>query len=62
MRILNVQAPNPKEIPNAKIERRKQIEFWILATLICPSTWLKVVSPSTQLRTVSLTNGLSNYL
>ena len=29
---------------------------------ICPSTWLRVVSPSTLLRAVSLSNGLSNGL
>jgi hypothetical protein len=28
----------------------------------CPSTGLRVVSPSTLLRTVSLSNGLSNHL
>jgi len=29
--------------------------------VICPSTWLRVVSPSTLLRTVSLSNGWSNH-
>jgi hypothetical protein len=33
-----------------------------LVIVICPSTWLRVVSPSTLLRTVSLSNGLSNHL
>jgi hypothetical protein len=37
-------------------------EFAILVTSIYPSTWLRVVSPSTLLRTVSLSNGLSNHL
>ena len=35
--------------------------IWILVIRICPSTWLRVVSPSTLLRTVSLSNGLSNH-
>jgi hypothetical protein len=32
------------------------------ADVIYPSIWLRVVSPSTLLRTVSLSNGLSNHL
>jgi len=38
------------------------LEFGISVIVICPSTWLRVVSPSTLLRTVSLSNGLSNHL
>ena len=38
------------------------LEFSILVIVICPSAWLRVVSPSTLLRTVSLSNGWSNHL
>ena len=37
---------------------------WIIRILViryCPSIWLWVVSPSTLLRTVSLSNGMSNH-
>ncbi len=40
------------KIPNVLV-----IENWNL-----PFDWLRVVSPSTLLRTVSLSNGLSNHL
>jgi hypothetical protein len=36
--------------------------YWILGFEIYPSTWLRVVSPSTLLRTVRLSIGLSNHL
>ena len=40
---------------------RDEFRIWVI--MICPSTWLRVVvSPSTLLRTVSLSNGLSNHL
>jgi hypothetical protein len=38
------------------------LDIWIWKIRICPSTWLRVVSPSTLLRTVSLPNGWSNHL
>ena len=41
---------------------KTNLEFGISVIVICPSTWLRVVSPSTLLRTVSLSNGLSNHL
>jgi hypothetical protein len=41
---------------------RECFGHWILKFEIYPSTGLRVVSPSTLLRTVSLSNGLSNHL
>ena len=38
------------------------LEFCIWVIEICTSTWLRVVGPSTLLRTLSLLNGLSNHL
>ncbi len=50
----------------ARVEGSWQIKtclgHWNLEFGYCPSTWLRVVSPSTSLRTVSLSNGLSNHL
>jgi hypothetical protein len=48
---------NKSQIPISNDQNR----FGILVIVICPSTWLRVVSPSTLLRTVSLSNGLSNH-
>ena len=42
-----------------KIQKPK---FGKLEFVIYPSTWLRMVSPSAQLRTASLSSGLSNHL
>ena len=59
------QTPSTKLQINLKLQyqmTKTGLEFRILVIVICPSTWLRVVSLSTLLRIVSLSNGLSNHL
>ena len=58
----NIKGSNDKN--NLYIAIPAMFFVWIILILViryCLSTGLKVVSPSTLLRTVSLSNGLSNH-